>query len=173
MMDKNIQPFVLKYGNSINYQPNDNGPNAKLKSLYNVAKSAWMLKYGTTDFSPHHMILSWFNHGILSSCQLVTSVETYLIKKMYPPLIPKDLTKNTQVCAASIEVSSVSNTEEINNISLQTVAPIDLHVTSTNDPVIFLQEKGMQQLSRTIILRYTVYDAMRKIRVIHIQDIKK
>ena len=31
MMCKNIQPFVLKSGNSINDQPNDNGPNAKLR----------------------------------------------------------------------------------------------------------------------------------------------
>ena len=30
-----IQPFALKAGNSGNYQPNDNGPNSKLKSLYN------------------------------------------------------------------------------------------------------------------------------------------
>ena len=55
MMYKNIQPFVLKSGDSINNQPNDNGPNAKLKSLYNVAKSAWMLEYGTTKFSRHLM----------------------------------------------------------------------------------------------------------------------
>ena len=54
IMCKNIQPFVLKSGKPINYQPNYNGPNAKLKSLYNVAKSAWMLKYGTKKFSPHH-----------------------------------------------------------------------------------------------------------------------
>ena len=33
MMCKNIQPFVLKYGNSINNQPNDNGTNAKQKYL--------------------------------------------------------------------------------------------------------------------------------------------
>ena len=55
MMEKNIQTFVLKSGNSINYQPNDNVSNAKLKSIYNVGKSVWMLEYGMTKFSPHHM----------------------------------------------------------------------------------------------------------------------
>ena len=55
MKCKNIQPFVVKSGKSINDQPNDNGPNAKLNSLYNVVKSAWILKYGTNKFSPHHM----------------------------------------------------------------------------------------------------------------------
>ena len=30
---KNIQPFILKTGDVINYQPNDNGPKSKLKAL--------------------------------------------------------------------------------------------------------------------------------------------
>ena len=47
---RNIQPFILKAGNSINNQPNDNGPNSKLNYLYNMVKSVWMLKYGTTKF---------------------------------------------------------------------------------------------------------------------------
>ena len=50
MMYKNIQPFALKAGDSINDQLNDNVPYSKLKSLYNVAKNVWMLKYGTTNF---------------------------------------------------------------------------------------------------------------------------
>ena len=36
MKCKTIQQFVLKIGESINDQPNNNGPNSKLKSLYNV-----------------------------------------------------------------------------------------------------------------------------------------
>ena len=39
--------------------------------------------------------------------------------------------------------------------------------------MVFLQEKGMQKLSREIILRAAVYDAVRKITVISIQDITK
>ena len=39
----------------MNNQPNDNGPNSKMKSIYNVTKSAWIMNYGTTKFSPHHM----------------------------------------------------------------------------------------------------------------------
>ena len=50
MKCRNIQPFVLKLGDSINDQTNDNGPNTKLKYLYNVAESAWMPKYGTEFF---------------------------------------------------------------------------------------------------------------------------
>ena len=55
MKIKNIQTFILKSGDSINDQPSDNGPNSKLKALYNIFKTKWMLKYGTTRFQPHHM----------------------------------------------------------------------------------------------------------------------
>ena len=33
MQRKNIQPFILKAGESINDHPNNNGPNSKLKSF--------------------------------------------------------------------------------------------------------------------------------------------
>ena len=36
---KNIQPFILKAGDSINDQTNGNGPNSKLKALYNILKT--------------------------------------------------------------------------------------------------------------------------------------
>ena len=55
MMRKNIQNLPLYSGDSFNDQPNDNGPNAKLKSCYSVANSALILKYGTAKFHPHHM----------------------------------------------------------------------------------------------------------------------
>ena len=55
-MDRqNIQLLILKSGNSINDQPNDNGPNYKLKYIYNEVKNVWMLKYGTTKHLPHHI----------------------------------------------------------------------------------------------------------------------
>ena len=55
MQSKNIQYFILKAGDSINYQPNDNRPNSKLKAFYNISKAEWLLKDGTTWFQPHHM----------------------------------------------------------------------------------------------------------------------
>ena len=52
---QNIRPFVLKAGDSVNDQTNDNGPNSKLKSLYNEVKAVCMLKYGTKTFLTQHM----------------------------------------------------------------------------------------------------------------------
>ena len=132
-----------------------------------------MLKYGTAKFSPHHtsFVLSdaWDSFNISAG----NIIRDSFVKTKLPPLIPNNLTKNTQACVVSIQVSSGASTEEINNISLQTVAPIELQVTRTDYPMVILWEKGMQKLSRNIILRSAVYDDVRKITVIPIQDIKK
>ena len=55
MQIKNIQPFILRAGDSVKNHPNDNGPNSKLKALYNILKAKWMLKNVTMRFQPHHM----------------------------------------------------------------------------------------------------------------------
>ena len=96
-----------------------------------------------------------------------------IFKKRSLPLSPINLTTNTQACAASIQVYSESKAEEINNILCQTVAPIDLQVTRTDDPMVVLQSNGKQQLSRNNILRSAAYDAARKRTVIPIQDMTK
>ena len=46
---------ILKSDDYINDHPNDNGPNSKLKALYNNFKAKWMMKYGTMGFQPRHM----------------------------------------------------------------------------------------------------------------------
>ena len=173
MMCKNIQIFVIESSNSIKNQPNDNGPNAKLKSLYNVAKTTWVLKYETTKFSPHHMnsllVEAWYDFKVSS----VNTIRDSFAKTNIPPLIPPNLSTNTQSCDSSIQVSSGAKAEEINNISHQTVVPIELQVTRTEDPMVVLREKDKQKSSRNIILRATAYDAVRKLIVVPIQDMKK
>ena len=108
---KNIQPFVLKSGDSINNQPNDNVTNAKLKSLYNVVKSAWMLKYGTTKFLPHYMnsVLNeaWYAFKVSS----VKIIRDSFVKTNLLPLGHPDLTTNSQSCAAYIQISSGAKAE--------------------------------------------------------------
>ena len=38
LQSNHISLFILKAGDSTNYQPNDNGPNLKLKIYYGIAK---------------------------------------------------------------------------------------------------------------------------------------
>ena len=113
MMCKNIQPFVLKPGESINDHPNDNGPNAKLKSLYIVIKSTWMLKYGMTKFSPQHMKFVLFEALDAFKMSDVNIIRDNFAKEQLPSLIPPNLTTNTQACADSIQLSSGSKAKEI------------------------------------------------------------
>ena len=83
-----IQLFVIKY-DSIKKQPNDNGLNSKLKSIYNVAKSAWMLKYGTTKFSPHHMksiLVEAWDTFKMSSENIIR--DRFAKTKLTPPSLP-------------------------------------------------------------------------------------
>ena len=55
LQSHHISPFVLKAGNSTNDQPNDNGPNLKLKRYYGIAKVKWQRQHGTMKFTPAHM----------------------------------------------------------------------------------------------------------------------
>ena len=55
MQRKNTKPFILKSGDSINGDTNENRLNSKLKALYNVLKAKWVLKHSTTRFQHYHM----------------------------------------------------------------------------------------------------------------------
>ena len=159
MQSKNIQPFILKSGDSINNQPNDNGPNSTLKALYNVSKAKWMLKYGNTRFQHHHMnyvlVEAWYAFKVSSGNIIVDSfAKTHIL-----PLSPPNMITNTQAMVASVQTSS----KGIKNFAEDTVAPIQLQVTRTNEPMVIIQEKGsIQQPSRNILLRAEVYDTVPK-----------
>ena len=138
MQSKNIQPFILKVGDSINNQPNDNGPNSKLKALYNILKAKWMLKYGTTRFQHHHMnsvlVKAWEAFKV-SSDNIIVDIfaKTHLL-----PLSPPNMIKNTQACVAFVQTSS----KGINQISEDTLAPMQLQLTRTNDLMVIIRAKG-------------------------------
>ena len=152
---KNIQPFILKAGDSINDYPNDNGHNRKLKSLYNTSKAKWMLKYGTTRFQPRQVssvpVETWEVFTV-SDDNIIRDrfAETWLL-----PLSPPNMKKNTQTCVASIQTSS----KVINYIVEDTLAPIQLLETRTNYPmVIHWENSSTRQLSRDILLRAVAYE---------------
>ena len=134
MQRKNIQPFILKAGDFINDQPNDNRPNAKLEALYNTLKSKWMLKYGTSRFQPRHMnsvlVETWEALAVSSG----NIIRDNFAKTQLPPLTPNNTKTNTQVCVAFIKTSS----KGINQIAEDTLAPMQLLTTRTNDPMVIL-----------------------------------
>ena len=106
MQSKNIQIFILKAGDSINEQPNDNRHNSTLKALYNILKAKWMLKYGTTRFQPHRMnsvlVEAWDAFEVSSGNIILDSfAKTHLLSLSQPNMIT-----NTQAMVASVQTSS-------------------------------------------------------------------
>ena len=100
---KNINPFMLKSGDSINDHPNDKRPNSKLKAIYNILKDKQMLKYGTTRFQPHHM-----NYVLVETRKDFTvlyhnSIRDSFDKTRLLSLSPPNTIINTQTCVASIQ----------------------------------------------------------------------
>ena len=71
---------------------------------------------------------------------------------------------------ASVQTSS----KGINKISEDTVAPIQLQVTSTNYPMVIIRVKGCtQQPPRNIILQAVAYDRVQKRTVLPLQEMKR
>ena len=170
MQIKNIQPFILKAGESINDQPNENGPNSKINYLYNILKSKWMLNYGTTRFQPHHMksvlVEIWEAFKVSSG----NIIRDRFSKTRLLSLSPPNMITNTQAFVASVQTSS----KVINHIAEYTLAPIKLLTARTNDPMVIIRENGgIQQPSRNILLRAAAYDTVQKRTVLPLQELKR
>ena len=141
MQGKNIQTFIIKSRDSINDHPNDNGPYSILKVLYNISKAKWMVKYGITRFKPHYMntvlVEAWDAFKVSSGNIIVnSSAKTHTL-----PLSPTNMITNTQAMAASVKTFS----KGINQIAEDTVAPIQLQATRTNEPMVIIRAKGSTQ----------------------------
>ena len=64
LQSKHISLFIFKAGESPNDQPNNNGPNLKLKIYCGIAKVKWKRQHGTTKFTPTHNFISSWRCGI-------------------------------------------------------------------------------------------------------------
>ena len=100
-----------------------------------------MLKYGTTRFQSHQMnsvlVEAWDTFKVSSGNIIVYSfTKTHLL-----PLSPPNMITNTQAMVASFQTSS----KGINWIAEDTVAPIQLQVTRTNDNMVIIRAKGSTQ----------------------------
>ena len=91
-----IRSFVLKAGESVHNQPNDSGPNFKLKNFYGNAIINWMVKHGTLKFTPSHR-----NSNLVKTCGYLqlssaTTTHEYFKKTHLLPLYLPDKDTNYQ-----------------------------------------------------------------------------
>ena len=112
------------------------------------------------------LIEAWDDLKVSSRNIIVDSfAKTHLL-----PLNPPNMITNTQAMVASVQTSS----KGINCIAEDTVAPIQLQVTRTNDPIVIIRAKGStHQPSRNILLRAAAYDTVQKRTVIPLQEMKR
>ena len=142
MEDENIQPLLLKSINSGNYHPNYNGTNVKLKSCLNNAKSTWILKYGTTQFFPHHVNSIFMEVRGAFKVSSGNIIRESFMKTNIILLVTPIFSANSQACVASIQVPCGTKVEDPNAISQNIVVPIKLQEIRTKDLVDSIQGKG-------------------------------
>ena len=92
------------------------------------------------------LVEAWDAFKVASGNIIVDSfAKTHLL-----PLSPPNIITNTQAMVASAQTSS----KGFNFIAEDTVAPIQLEVTRTDDPMVIIRAKGStHQPSRNILLR--------------------
>ena len=88
-------------------------------------------------------------------------------------LSPPNFTTNTQACVVSVQVSYVSKAEDTNVIAHRTIGPIEVQEIRTDDPMVVLQAKWIQQSFRSLVLLATVRNTVRQKTIIPLQEIKK
>ena len=133
--DNNCDFFFLKSGDSKNDQPNDNGPNACLKSCYDEEMDKWNMEWGTTTYSPAHMnkvlVETWLKFQLRAPPITVKAFK----KTRLLPLLPPDEDKNLAVWAmtAAMQIGEGKKAIELSIIQTKALQTIPYSVTKTSD----------------------------------------
>jgi len=116
--DRHIKSFFLKSGDSEKDQPNDNGPNACLKSCYNSAKSAWDEKFATTNFTVPHMngvLDDMWSSYIMKSAPVIK--KAFAVTKIHPLQPPSaDNEQASHAFTASLQCAGGKKAMELEHI---------------------------------------------------------
>ena len=132
----------MKAGDSTNDQPNDNGPNIKLKRYYSMAKTKWQRQHGTMQFTPAHMnsvlVEMWHLFQQKSACIINDAFR----KTKLLPLAPPDHDTNTQSCLAATQTPSGKKAEEIEDIARASMEPVAVDIIKRIYPMVILRARG-------------------------------
>ena len=98
-----IKPFVFKAGDPGNYQPNNNGPNIKMKGLYGQSIILWQKQNETLKITNYHtndVLVETWRAFQLSSAPLIINAPK---KTKILPLNPPDEDTSTHACLVSAQ----------------------------------------------------------------------
>ena len=90
ILSGHIKPFILKAGDSVNYQPNDNGSNLNLKGIYVQSGMNWQRQNGTLGFMDSRMSVLLLETGIVFQISTVPIIINPFRKKNHVHLTPPD-----------------------------------------------------------------------------------
>ena len=171
MANNFVQPFLLKAGDSTTDQPNDNGFNAKCKSVYAEEKAKWDETFLTTTYTPPMM-----NMVLVSMWERLVVESGHTIKKSFDitnlvPLRPPTQTEFTgYACVASLQCGSGKKVQELEVVKQDVMGTSKLTSKRTSNEKIILQAEN--STSRNLLLRAAAYDIINKTVVIPAQELK-
>ena len=173
MPERHVQAFFLKAGDSENDQPNDNGPNACVKSCYNDEKSRWDEKYATTPFTPPHMngVLSkaWAVFTTRAAPIIVRSFEKTRICPLKAPVEHKQYAGGAMT--AALQCSEGKKSVEIDIMTRQALGNVDFNVRTSVDPVVIMKAQGKSD--RNLLIRSVAYDVVSRSLIVPVQEMKR
>ena len=168
-----IQPFVLKAGDSVNDQPNDNAPNLKLKGLYGQSTINWQIQHVNPKFKNYHinavLVETWRSFQISSAPIIINSFK----KRNIVPLTPHDEDTKTQACLAAAQTPKGKKAEEIKVIARASINPEDVVVIRTTDTMVVLRDKVNFGASSNLLMRAAAYENFRHRTLLSLQKIRE
>ena len=136
----NMQYFILKAGEYVHDQPNDNGPNMNIDSLYGNSRMNWTRHHGTLKFIPAHinsvLVETWEAFKLPSATTTQKAFKNTHLLLIYPP----DIGTIHQSCLAGTQQSNREKAGEIGRIENTSIASIDMEEVRTTGPMEILRE---------------------------------
>ena len=79
------------------------------------------------------------------------------------PLSPPDHETNTQACITENQTPSGKKSEEVEDISRASMAPVAVEAIRMTDPMVVLREKGRS--SRNLFIQAAAYDTFQQMKI--------
>ena len=169
--DNFVQTFFLKAGDSTTDQPNDNGFNARCKSIYNEEKSKWDQKLLTTRYTPSMMnqvlVATWKRLKVDSGHVIINSYEKTNLVPLKPPSKAEFA---GHACVASMQCGTGKKSMELESVKADVFGTEKLMQERTTDEMVII--KSRNSLSRNLLVRAAAYDAVHHSTVIPAQKLK-
>ena len=142
-------------------QPNNKGPNMKLKYVYSNARMNCIIHHVTLKFSPLHMnyilVETWWSSKLLSA----TIYQKNFKKTHLLHISPLYIGTNYQACIPGTQQSKNDKLDEIGRIAKASIVPMEVEEFRTTDTILIMRDKGRCRSSNKLLIGADAYDTVR------------